>query len=181
MTIAVAHPENHEIVAEIKSLRTAVGSPSSELATRTTSLETEQAKLLGGDFEYSADNTFTDNTAFDLFTVPVAQGSGVALEVVVAVFMSDGTDHQVITLPVHVKAVNKAGTITAVVTELIGDLVAASSGTLTLAVAAAEGADDVLDVSMTAVGSLTETVLKVSWKARVIYGGVAITAVNANA
>ena len=142
----------------------------------------ELVEISGAESAYSGDNAFTDNVAFDLFTLPLAAAEGVAIEVVVSVFQSDGTDHQVITVPALIKAVNKAGTFTVVVTEEIGDLVAASSGTLTLVLAAAEGAANVLDVSMTANTSLTATVSEVSWTARVIAGGASalITKVNAD-
>lgn len=183
MTIAVASPEYAELVTEVKSLRTAVGSPSSEIDTRTTSLETEQAKILMGDVEYTADQAITDNTAFDLCTIPVPDENAVCVEVRAAIYVDDGTNHQCISILAHVKAVNKAGSITAVVTEGIADVVAASSGTLTLAVAAAEGADNVLDISITANSSLTPTTMTVSWQAKVLLSsnGDGLTAVNANA
>lgn len=143
-------------------------------------LQTEQAKIVAGDVEYTGGQDITDNTAFDLFTIPVPDEAGVVVEVVASVFVDDGTDHQVISLHAHIKAVNKGGSLTAVVTELLADLVAASSGTLTLAFAAAEGDDNILNVSITADSSLTPSTMEVDWVARVIRGG-AITPVNDDA
>lgn len=151
-----------------------------------TSLTTELAKVAAGDMEYTADQAITNNTAFDLFTVPVADENGVCLLVEACVFVDDGTDHQMVALSATIVAVNKGGTVSATVAEREDDeVLAESSGgsTLTLAIAAAEGADNVLDVSITANSSLTPTTIQVSWRATVLgsSAGVAITKVNADA
>ena len=145
---------------------------------------TEIANVVMGDVAYTNAQTLTDNTAFDLCTIPVPDENGVCVKVEAAVFADDGTDHQIISILAHVNAVNKGGTVTAVVTEGIADVVADSaSGTLTLAVAAAEGDANILDISVTANSSLTPTTFKISWKATVIYStnGDSLTKVNANA
>jgi len=141
---------------------------------------TELARASADDRAFSGDNDLTDNAAFDLFTIPVADEAGVCIKVDVCVFCDDGTDHQMIPISVLVSAVNKGGTVTATVTELAADAVAASAGTLTLAVAAAEGAANILDVYITANTSLTPTTFTCSWLATVLHGGT-VTAVNANA
>jgi len=127
----------------------------------------------------------TDNTAFDLFTFPLADEQGACWEVRATIYADDGTDHQMISLLFHVNAINQGGTVTAVVTEGIADVVAASGGTLTLAGAAAEGDANIVDVSITANSSLTPTTLTVDWEARCIGSSAAAsrvgTKVNANA
>ena len=132
------------------------------------------------DEQNTAGQTLTTATAFDLFTIPVPDESGVCVEVRASIFVDDGTDHQIISCLWHVNAVNKGGTVTAVVTEGIADVVAASSGTLTLVPAAGEGAANILDVSVTGTTSLTPTTFEIDWQANVIRGGT-ITKVNANA
>ena len=140
----------------------------------------QQDKIVPNDIENTANQALTDNTAFDLFTIPVPDESGVVIEVRASIFCDDGTDHQAISILAHICAVNKGGTVTAVVTEGIADVVAASSGTLTLVVAAAEGDANILDVSVTANTSLTPSTFVIDWQATVIRGG-ALTKVNANA
>lgn len=137
-----------------------------------------------GDLLQTKAQAFTDNTAFDMFTIPVPDENGVCVEVSLVVFFDDGTDHQVAALKCIVAAVNKGGTVTATVAELPDDEVTAlSAGTLTLAIAAAEGADNVLDVSFTANSSLTPTTANCYWKAEVLLStnGDSLTAVNADA
>jgi hypothetical protein len=162
------------------------------LSTLETQLNTDRSNLdivlpvaAGKTGIYTDNQAVTDGTAFDLFTCPIADEQGVCIEVRVAGYIDDGTDHQMISLVFHVNAVNKGGTVTAVVTEALADVVAASSGTLTLAGAAAEGAANVLDVSVTLTSSLTSTTSQISWEARVIGASAAaskvLTAVNADA
>jgi hypothetical protein len=80
---------------------------------------------------------------------------------VCTVTANDGTDFQSFTSEVRVDAVNKAGTVTATITQTDNTL-AASSGTLTCTyTAVASGAT--VDVKANAASSLTQTALKVKW------------------
>ena len=130
--------------------------------------------------------TLTDNTAFDLFTFPLAALAGACWEVRATVYATDaGGDISMISILFHVNAVNKAGTVVAVVTEGVADVVADSaSGTLTLAGAAAEGTANLVDVSVLSVSSMTTNVFKIDWEARCIGASAAAsrvgTKVNAN-
>lgn len=165
---------------QLNTDRTNLGTAESNV----TALQTEQAKLVGGDIEYKAGQDLTDATAFDLCTIPVPDENGVVVEVEATVFADDGTDHQIVSLKATIAAVNQGGTITAVVGEHEDDeILAASGGTFTLAFAAAEGADNVLDISITANSSLTPTTFKVWWRARVraSTNGDGLTQVNMDA
>jgi acyl-coenzyme A thioesterase PaaI-like protein len=155
-------------------------------------LNTDRGQLDGvaalqtlGDAIATRNQAVTNNTAFDLFTFPLADEQGACWEVRVTGFVDDGTDHQQISLLFHVKAVNKGGTVSASVTEGIADVIAGAVGTLTLVGAAAEGAANIVDVSITLNSSLTPTTIQICWEARCIGSSDALanvgTKVNADA
>jgi hypothetical protein len=140
----------------------------------------EQSPLSGYKL-FSGQNPLTDATSFDLFTIPIAALGRVAVRVLLAVASGDGTDMVCEMQTFDVAAVNKAGTVTAVVTVVSENGLAASgSKTLGVTAAAAEDTADLLFVSITADPNITPTDLVVSWEATVFEGGP-LTAKNSNA
>lgn len=109
----------------------------------------------------------TSATATTLFTVTVGTASYIGITVDATVFASDSTDHQALHSVVNISAVNKAGTITATVTQVDGT-VAASAGTLTpVTYTVTDNGSGVMALKVAATSSLTETVLRGKWQARI--------------
>ncbi len=118
----------------------------------------------------------TDSAAYSLFTAAAASAAGAAGAVHYSVFASNGTDHQMQSGMVLYASVNKAGTITAVVTEdtvAANICLAASSGTLTLAwTVTSDSVKSTIKLQPT--GSLTETVMNVVYTVVPVRGAVVI-------
>lgn len=119
--------------------------------------------------------TIVDGAATTLFTVPVAQSSGVGGVIDFQVYASDGTDFQMITGIATYSSVNKAGTLTNAVTyATANEAKVVSSGTLTLAFTMAEDTADVVSIKLQPTGSLTETTYNVRYNVRPLRGVVTI-------
>ena len=103
----------------------------------------------------------TESTATLFANVGVASGKYAGFEIVCTVTANDGTDYQSITSRVLVDALNKAGTVTASVTQ-VDNTTAASSGTLTATYTAVANGNSV-DIKCNAVSSLAQTALRIKW------------------
>jgi hypothetical protein len=125
--------------------------------------------------------TVTDGTAFSLFTIPIALNTAISLILRYCYGGSDGTDTQVESGTIHINSVNKAGTLTTVLTIVSDNGLAASSGTLAITIAAAEGVANVLLVQGTFDSSLTLTSNFLSYNVQVLHAAdPTITVVNAD-
>lgn len=113
----------------------------------------------------SKSKDITESTATTFVTVAVPQTAGANFaggKVIYTVYATDGTDTQVITGELTFSAVNKAGTVTASLTDAQGSP-AASAGTLTAALTAVGSGDSVL-LKCNAASSLTQTALKIQYR-----------------
>lgn len=81
---------------------------------------------------FGADKALSDNAAVDVVSATVASGTATGGIIHYSIDVTDGTDHQVETGQVVWTAVNKAGTVTAAVTE-VNSQQSLSAGTLTTA------------------------------------------------
>ena len=109
----------------------------------------------------------TSATATTLFTITVGTASYTGITIDCTVFASDSTDHQVLHSVVNVAAVNKAGTITATVTQVDG-AATNSAGTLTpVTYSVTDNGSGILAVKVAATSSLSETILRAKWQARI--------------
>jgi hypothetical protein len=103
----------------------------------------------------------TETTATTFSNIAVAASKQAGATITATVYASDGTDFQSLTSVLNVNAVNKAGTVTATLTQVDGTT-AASAGTLTATfTATANGAS--VDLKCSATSSLTQTVLRVRY------------------
>lgn len=109
----------------------------------------------------------TETTATTIFTITVGTGSYVGVAVDCTVFASDGNEHQALHSVVNIAAINNSGTITATATQVDGT-VAASSGTLTpVTYTVTDNGSGVMALKIAATSSLTPTVLRAKWQARI--------------
>jgi len=100
--------------------------------------------------------TITDAST-DLFTIALAAGEGTGGIVYINTFATDGTDHARACGFATFSAVNKAGTITAVITyDDANDAIAESGGTLTVDMTIADTTNQVT-IRIDVASSLTET------------------------
>mgnify|MGYP003332437874 CR=1 FL=1 len=103
----------------------------------------------------------TESSATLFANIALASSKIAGFTLACTVYANDGTNYQSLTSEVRVDAVNKAGTVTATLTQT-DNTTAASSGTLTCTyTAVANGAG--VDIKANAVSSLTQTVLRVKW------------------
>lgn len=103
----------------------------------------------------------TETTATTFANIAVASGKYSGAVLVCTVNASDGTDHQCLTSTVNLNAINKAGTVTATITQVDGTT-AASAGTLTVTFTAVTSGNTV-DIKADATSSLTQTQLRIKW------------------
>lgn len=104
----------------------------------------------------------TESTATTCASVAIASGKIAGVRLVCTVYANDGTDYQSISSDVRVDAVNKAGTVTATISQT-DNTTAASAGTLSVTYTAAANGNAV-DIKANAVSSLTQTVLRCKWQ-----------------
>lgn len=120
-----------------------------------------------------APKTISDS-ATDLFTVACASGAMSGGFIDFLVRASNGTDHQALAGRAAYSCVNKAGTHTGTITYTTApEAKAVSSGTLTLAFAITTGTN-LMTVSITGTGSLTETTYTIEYNVQPIRGSVTI-------
>ena len=100
----------------------------------------------------------TESTATSIASIACASGKITGGTAVVTVWANDGTDYQSITSTVRFDAVNKAGTVTAAITQT-DNTAAVSTGTLTVTYTAVASGNNVL-IKANATSSLTQTVLR---------------------
>ena len=100
----------------------------------------------------------TEGTATNLASIALASGKVTGGTATITVWASDGTDYQALTSEIRFSAVNKAGTITATVSQTDGTT-AASAGTLTVTYDATQSGSAIL-LRANATSSLTQTVLR---------------------
>jgi hypothetical protein len=103
----------------------------------------------------------TESSATLFANVTLASGKYSGMKIVATVTANDGTDYQSLTSDVVINAVNKAGTITAQLSQT-DSTTAASSGTLSVTYTAVQNGN-AIDIKANAVSSLTQTVLRVKW------------------
>ena len=103
----------------------------------------------------------TESSATLFANVALASSKIAGFTLACTVYANDGTNYQSVTSEVRVDAVNKAGTVTATLTQT-DNTTAASSGTLTCTYTAVANGNGV-DIKANAVSSLTQTVLRVKW------------------
>ena len=103
----------------------------------------------------------TETTATTFANIAVASGKYSGAVLACTVNATDGTDHQCLTSTVNLNAINKAGTVTATITQVDGTT-AASAGTLTVTFTAVASGNTV-DVKADATSSLTQTQLRIKW------------------
>lgn len=101
--------------------------------------------------------TLTESSATPVMDVSIASGTIVGGTLKYTIRADDATDFQAIRGSVRFVAVNKGGTITAVI-DTPGEAVAVSSGTLTNTVTVTTGAS-LITLNLNAVSSLTQTTL----------------------
>lgn len=103
----------------------------------------------------------TESSATLFANVALASSKIAGFTLACTVYANDGTNYQSVTSEVRIDAVNKAGTVTATLTQT-DNTTAASSGTLTCTYTAVANGNGV-DIKANAVSSLTQTVLRVKW------------------
>lgn len=103
----------------------------------------------------------TESTATTFANIAIASSKFAGAVIHSTVNAGDSTDFQALTSVVNVSAVNKAGTVTATLTQVDGTT-AASSGTLTCTYTAVANGNSV-DIKANAVSSLTQTTLNATW------------------
>ena len=173
--ILIASPDDETVIREVKSLRTQEVIYTAALAV----LEAQAAA--GYDAETRGLINVTDGTAYELFRISIAVNTAVSVEVKYTYGGTDGTDTQVESGTIHVNSVNKAGSLTTVVTIVSDNGLAASSGTLAITMASAEVGTNVLQVTGTFDSSLTLTSNFLSWFAKILHAAdPTITKVNAD-
>jgi hypothetical protein len=113
---------------------------------------------------YNGEKTLTESTATIVLNITLATGKYLGGVLTATTHANDASDFQACTDSFAFSAVNKAGTVTAVVqASPITSLAAASAGTLSEAwTIVVNGAS--VDLKCNAVSSLTQTTLKVSWQ-----------------
>lgn len=105
--------------------------------------------------------TLTDATATTFANIAVASSKFAGATLTCTVTARDATDFQSLTSIVRVDAVNKAGTVTATVTQT-DNTTAASAGTLTCAYTVA-ASGNTFDIKANADTSLTPTAMSITW------------------
>jgi hypothetical protein len=105
--------------------------------------------------------TLTESTATTFHSQTISSNTVAGGEIVVTVHAEDATDYQSRTLRFIWTAVNDAGTITVTISTP-EEVVAASTGTLTVTITAVDGGSNVLNFRADAVSSLTQTTLRAS-------------------
>lgn len=148
-----------------------------------TTLQSEVAALETGSNDYDPvrqmNKAITDNTSFDMFSIACADLTGYSLILEVSVLAKDAADTQTETHVILLNGVNKDGTLTMVETVIKEDGLAASGGTLAIAVASTDDTN-VATYSITANSSLTPTTMTISYQIRVLHTSGTITIINAN-
>lgn len=118
----------------------------------------------------------TESTATLFCNIAVASAKYAGARLICTITANDGTDYQSLTSQVTVDAVNKAGTVTATLTQ-VDNTTAASAGTLTCTYTAVANGNTV-DIKANAVSSLTQTVLRAKWSVISLNTDGADTAIN---
>lgn len=103
----------------------------------------------------------TESTATTFCNIAVAASKYMGCKLICTINSDDATDFQAITSELILGAVNKAGTVSATITQVDGTT-AASAGTLTCTYTAVVNGNSV-DIKANAVSSLTQTTLRAKW------------------
>lgn len=103
----------------------------------------------------------TESTATTFANVALAASKYMGGQIVCTVTSDDATDFQALTSTLQFQAVNKAGTVTATISQ-VDSTTAASAGTLTATYTSVVNGNGV-DFKVSAVSSLTQTTLRVKW------------------
>lgn len=104
----------------------------------------------------------TESSATLFANIAVGSAKIAGAKLICTVYANDGTDYQSLTSEVRVDGVNKAGTVTAAISQT-DNTAAVSSGTLTCTYTAVANGNSI-DINANAVSSLTQTVLRCKWQ-----------------
>jgi hypothetical protein len=118
--------------------------------------------------------TLTESSATSFARVNIPSGTIAGGDVLVTVEANDATDYQARTLRIIWSAENKAGTTTVVISTP-EEVVAASSGTLTVTLTATDAGSGNVDFKADATSSLTQTTLRANAQVRKNFGTGSIT------
>lgn len=113
------------------------------------------------DYHSAKPVSLTESAATTFANISIASAGQAGARLICTVEASDGTDHQSLTSQVTVDGINKAGTLTATLTQS-DNAAAASAGTLTATYSVTAGTNSI-DIKCNAVSSLTQTTLRVKW------------------
>lgn len=123
---------------------------------------TNDLNIMNRIYVKAATKTLTESSATGCVDVAVASGSVANGRFYYSIQANDASDYQAISGSVNWSVVNKAGTLTAVLSTPV-ESNAVSSGTLTVTVTAATGTNKIT-LSLNAVSSLTQTTLRAKWQ-----------------
>lgn len=141
-------------------------------------VESNGKMVLGGvSTEGVKTKTLTEGAATSFVQVGVPQGSNVAGYVEYTCYADDGTDFQARTGIIPFSIVNKAGTETVTVGTVTTatEVVAVSSGTLTLAITGDTTPTDGVNLQANATSSLAQTTLAIKYYVRITSGAAKLT------
>ena len=110
----------------------------------------------------AATRTLTESSATGLVDIAVAAGTVATGRLYYSVQANDATDFQAISGSIQFAIVNKGGTLTTALSPET-QATAVSAGTLTAVTTAVAGTNKIT-LSLTAVSSLTQTVLRAKWQ-----------------
>lgn len=125
-----------------------------------------------GQFAWAGAKTLTESSPTVVVDVPVASGAYTGATINWTVVASDATDHQSRRGATYLAVVNKAGTETCTVGDIGTPVVAVSTGTLTVTTAADVTGTNVCTLTINAVSSLTQTVLRAYYSVQVDGPGI---------
>lgn len=125
-----------------------------------------------GQFAWAGNKTLTESSATVVVDIPVASGAYTGATINWTVVASDATDHQSRRGATYLAVVNKAGTETCTVGDIGTPVVAVSVGTLTVTTAADTTGANVCTLTINAVSSLTQTVLRAYYSVQVDGPGI---------
>jgi len=129
-----------------------------------TTTGTAAGTLTAREFYFGGEKSMTESTATTLVNITLGTGKYIGGTLVATTHADDATDYQATTEHLTFSAVNKAGTVTTTIQGTPStSTTAASAGTLTTTWTSVANAASI-DIKNSAVSSLTQTTLKVSYK-----------------
>ena len=112
----------------------------------------------------AAEKTLTDATATAFVQVPVASGDVVGGQVVYEIYVTNGTDYQIIDGSFNFSAANKAGTETVNIGTVVNESKVTTSGTLTVTFDADTSPTNAINLRANADTSLTPTTFVIRYR-----------------